>query len=941
MTHSSIYVVKTTLALLLLVCLTSFTATAQTVITGTVVDQRTGNAIPGVEVRASGESTSTDAFGGFELKVNVGAGQPILLTVSLDGYQDYQVDLENNDSGYLNAGRIRLQAGGSIDLTVGDELIPTITLSSEDLEGGSAGVQNISGVLTASRDAFINAAAFTFGPARFNIRGYDAQYTNVLMNGMPLNDMETGRIYWNHWGGLNDVMRNRSNVVGLGTAPFFFGGVGGTSIIDTRASNQRKQLRASYAISNRSYRNRLMLTYSSGMLENGWAFTFSGSRRWADEGYVEGTFYDAFAYFMSVDKKLNDNHMLNLTAFGAPIKRGKITGITAEMAELAGTNYYNPNWGYQNGEKRNSRVRDEHQPMAMLRHDWKVNDQLNLSTTLGFQTGFTGNSALDWYNAPDPRPNYYRFLPSFIQGTQKPLVEAAWRNNESVRQVNWDQMYQVNYGSLQTVENANGIEGNTVTGLRSQYVVEDRRTDITRGTFNSTVEAFLSDQVSLHGGVTYQQQVTANYKLLDDLLGGDFYLDVDRFAEFDSSGIFVENNVDVPNRIVRQGDRFGYDYDYHIRQASAWLQLDVSLRQFDFFLAAQGANTRFWRNGKVANGKFPTTSAGDSEKSNFGEYAIKAGATYKIDGRNYLLVNAAYQTRAPYVRDAFVSPRTRNQKVDNLTQEKIASIEGGYLLRSPNIKARAIGYYTRFQDQIYNRSFFLDNAIRTEDGSRGGFVNYIMTGIETEHMGLELAAEVKVTPTLRATAVAAIGQYIFKNRPNAIIYLDQLAETVSERQVYIENFYIAGTPQQAYTFGLSYNSPKYWFANINFNYFNQSFLDFYPERRTTEAISYVDDPQVQQEVVTPDSPLWNQILDQEKLPTAFTVDFFGGKSWKIDDYFIYLNVGISNILNKQDFITGGYEQFRFDFEGKDVGRFPNNYFYSYGRTYFISLAVRI
>ncbi len=941
MTHSSISVVKATLALLLFVCLSSTLATAQTTITGTVLDERSGDPVTGAEVRALGETATTDAFGGFELKVAVAQGQTILLTIAQDGYRSHEEELTSNGSGYLNAGRIRIQGSGSIDQTITDELIPTITLSSDDLEGGSGGAQNISGVLTASRDAFVSAAAFTFGPARFNIRGYDAQYTNILMNGVPVNDLETGRVFWSSWGGLNDVMRNRSNVIGLGTASFYYGGVGGTSAIDTRASNQRKQLRVSYAVSNRTYRNRLMATYNTGMMESGWAVSLSASRRWAEEGYIDGTFYDAYSYFLSVDRKVNDQHTLNLTAFGSPVRRGKITGAVQELYDLAGTNYYNANWGYQNGEKRNARVQDIHQPMVILRHDWNITENLNLSTSLAHMTGRTGNSALDWYEGPDPRPNYYRYLPSFIEGPQAAVVEDLLRNNESARQINWDQMYQINYNSFQTIEDANGIAGNTVSGRRSQYIIEDRRTDVTRSSFNTTLEAFLNDRVTIHGGLTYQQQETENYKLIDDLLGGEFYIDIDRFAEFDSSGAFIQNNVDVPNRIIREGDRFGYDFTYHIQQASAWMQMDVSLPRVDFFVAAQGGNSRFWREGNVANGKFPTTSAGDSERLSFGEYAAKAGVTYKLDGRNYILLNGAYQARSPYVRDAFVSPRTRNQQVDNLTQEKILSVEGGYLLRSPNIKARAIGYYTRFQDQIYNRSFFLDNAIRTDDGTRGGFVNYIMNGINTEHMGVELAVEAKITPALRASAVAAIGQYIYTNRPTATVYLDQLAAQVSEQTVYIQNFYVAGTPQQAYTFGLSYNSPDYWFANINFNYFNQTYLDFYPERRTTAAVSYVDDPQVQQEVVTPDSPLWNEIIDQEKVPTAFTIDFFGGKSFKFNDVYLYLNVGVSNVLDKQDFITGGYEQFRFDFEGKDVGRFPSNYFYLFGRTYFVNLALRL
>ena len=942
MTQTSIKVAQATLALLLLICLPFNLATAQTIVTGTVVDERTDEPLPGVEVRTTSAVATTDAFGQFELSLGVTGGAEFLVAISIDGYQSIDQEVSTDGSDRIDLGTIRMSASGSFDPTVTDEFIPTITLSSDDLGGGSGGAQNISGVLSSSRDAFVSAAAFTFGPARFNIRGYDAKYTSVLVNGMPVNDLETGRVFWNHWGGLNDVLRNRTNTIGLGASIFAYGGVGGASTIDTRAISQRKQLRFGYAISNRTYRNRLMATYSSGLLESGWAFSLSASRRWADEGYVEGTFYDAYSYFASVDRRLGDIGFLNFTVFGAPIKRGKISGATQEVYDLAGTNYYNANWGLQNGKVRNSRVQDIHQPVFMLRNDLDLSDKLKLSTTVGYQTGRTGNTALDWYDGPDPRPIYYRKLPSFFEGEVADQIADLWATDINTRQVNWDQIYQINYNSFQTIENANGIEGNTVSGLRSQYIVEDRRNDMSRLNANSVLEMYANEHLTIQVGAQYQNQTTENYKLVQDLLGGEFYLNVDRFAEFDSTGIFVENNVDVPNQILREGDRWGYDYRYEMRKGGAWAQANFRYPKVDFFVAGSYGQSKTWRVGLIPNGKFPETSAGDSETVSFDEIGVKGGVTYKINGRNYLLVNGSYQAQAPFARDVFTSPRTRNQLIDNPTEEKILSIEGGYLMRSPNLKIRAIGYYTTFDDQVFNRSLFLDRAIQSPDGgTRGGFVNYIMSDISTQHAGVEFAVEAKVSPALRATAVAAIGQYIYTNRPTATIYLDQLANKLDEHPVYIKNYNVAGTPNEVFTLGLNYNSPKYWFANINFNYFNGTWLDFFPERRTPEAVSYTDDPEVIQQVVTPDSDLWNSILDQERTPSAFTVDLFGGKSWKINDFFIYLNVGVNNLLDKQDFRTGGYEQFRFDFEGKDVNRFPNNYFYSFGRNYFVNLSFRI
>ncbi len=911
--------------------------TAQTTsITGSVLDGRTQDPIGGAEVRIGVETTQTKADGSFEIQINLG-GARASISISKDGYNS--LDQEITITGAtVSLGTLELiSEAGQVNA---EDLIPTITITADEVDQDNA--PNISGILTASRDVFINTAAFTFGRARFRIRGYDNLNSNLYMNGVPVNDLESGGIYWSQWGGLNDVTRNRVNSVGLSPVSFGVAGIGGASSIDTRASYQRKQLRASYAIANTTYRNRVMATYSSGMLPSGWAISVSGSRRWADEAYVPGTFYDAYAYFLSVDRKLGDKHLLNLTAFGAPINRGKLGAGTQELNDLAGTNYYNPNWGYQDGKKRNARVAKAHQPMFILRHDWTPSEDFTLTTAASYQTGRYGGTALDWYNARDPRPDYYRRLPSYIDNEQADLVAQQLRENPELLQLDWDRMYEVNRNSFATIENANGIEGNTVSGTRAQYVVEDRRYDSDRINFASTVQYDVNNNLTINGGLIYQYFKGDNFKVLEDLLGADFYVDIDKFAEFDAAGDqdFIQNDLDNSNRILKEGDVFGYHYENHLRKGTLWGQAQLSFRKFDFFLGGDVASVQFWRNGLVRNGKFPENSLGESEKTNFTDFNVKAGTTFKIDGRNYIILNGAYGKRAPFTRETYISPRTRNSIYPFLEQEKILSLEGGYQLKSPTAKIRLMGYYTRFEDQLFNRSFYLDNAL--EDGTTGGFVNYFMHNIDTRHMGVEIAGEISVTSTLKVNAVAAIGQYIYLNRPAVTFYLDnEVNETPNTRKVYLKNFRVPGTPQQAYSVGLSYRSKKYWFANLNFNYFDDIWIDFYPERRTDAAVSYVDNPTYIDEVVTPESDLWNKILDQEKVPAAFTMDFFGGKSWKIDDLFIYLTVGVSNILDKKDFITGGYEQFRFDFEDKNVDQFPNRYFHSFGRTYFISLAFKL
>lgn len=210
--------------------------------------------------------------------------------------------------------------------------IPTISLDENDL--GDGGGQNISSVLAAGRDPFLSAASFNFSAVRFRIRGYDNDYFGTYMNGVPMDNLDNGFTPYGLWGGLNDVMRNRDASFGLRANTFAFGEIGSVTNIDARASKQRAQTSLSYAAANRNYNNRIMFTHSTGLSKKGWAFTLSGSRRWADEGYVPGTYYDGWSYFAAVDKRFGQKNLLSLTVFGAPTENGRQGAAVQEIMDL-------------------------------------------------------------------------------------------------------------------------------------------------------------------------------------------------------------------------------------------------------------------------------------------------------------------------------------------------------------------------------------------------------------------------------------------------------------------------------------------------------------------------------------------------------------------------------------------------------------------------------
>ena len=807
--------------------------------------------------------------------------------------------------------------------------IGVITLDDDALDNDDNGT-GISSLLTASRDPFVTAAAFNLSVGRFRQRGYGNEDQAMYLNGMPVNDLDDGRVGWNTWGGLNDVLRVQEVYNDLDASTFSFGGMLGSRNIDLSASSQRPQTKFVYTFANRSYQHRTMLTHSSGEQANGWAYTLSASRRWGDSGYTPGTFYDSYSYALLVDKKINDKHLLNFAVLGSPTTRGRNGVSTQEVYDLAGSNYYNPNWGYQNGEVRNSRVSDFHQPYFMLRHDWNVSKNVEIKTTAAYHTGYFSNSRLDWFDAPDPRPDYYRKLPSY-QLTEELQTSLAgyFQENPDQLQVDFDEMYRINGNSFREFENANG-SGETFSGNFSRYIIEAQHFDNEKFSFNSFFNAYLNSSVTLTGGITYLAETSNQYRRIEDLLGGEFYIDLDRFAErdFPDDPDVAQSNLLTPNRILMEDDRFGWDFDINTSRASAWAQANIATKIFDFFVAVEGSNTSSHRFGYYQNGRFPDNSLGKSPVNSFTNGAVKGGITYKIDGRNYLYGRGSYRTRAPFSRNIFLSARTRDETVaeEDLKSETIFGGEVGYVFRFPGVKGRITGFYTEFQDQLRSTNIYFDAS--------NSFGNYLLTGLGRKHQGIEFGAEIKLTSTISATTALAVNAFQYNSRPSSVFTADNEAlnpelPAPEANVIYLQNYYLPGT-QNAGSLTLEYRSPKFWFVNISGNYFNNINLDLFPERRTDAAVEGI--------VVPAFEDLRSEIIDQYELDDQFVLNLFAGKSWRIKKYTLMINASVNNILNNQQFVTGGFEQFRY--REREPGYFPERLFYAWGTNYSLGLTLR-
>ena len=802
--------------------------------------------------------------------------------------------------------------------------IATISLDENDLtDGGGSNSQNVASILTAGRDPFMSAAAYNFGVLRFRVRGYESDLFGTYINGIQMDNLDNGFTPFGLWGGLNDVLRNRDLSIGLRTSTNAFGDIGNVTFIDARASKQRKQTEIGYAFSNRNYTHRLELTHNTGISKKGWAFSFSGSRRYANEAYFDGTFYNGWSWFAAVDKRIGQKQLLSLVVFNAPTENGRQGTAIKEVYDLVGSEKYNPNWGWQSGKKRNARNTRTNQPVAILTHDFRINNSTNLVTAASVSIGERGSSNIDWYHADNPDPTYYRNLPSYWPDpTINAILTHEWQTNDNVRQINWHRLYDANRSQVETY--------NGVTGKRSRYVQFEYLTKTTKYSLNTVLNTRLNEHTEFTGGASFQYQKNNNYKKLIDMLGGDYWVDLNQFAERVnvSNPTLPQNNLNNPYRLVKVGEDYGYNYDISISKSTAWAQVLMKYNKIDYFMALELSGTGFARNGNYRNGLFPTSSYGKSEWQIFKNYAFKTGFTYKLNGRNYFFANVATLTKAPFFDNVYLSPRVRNTTQEKVSNEKINSIEAGYTLNAPKIKVRITGYYTEFKDQMNVLTFFHDTYLN--------LVNYGITGINKTHSGGELGIDAKIAPNLTFNGAAAIGRYYYTSTQNAVTTIDNDASVVSRDVVYAKDYYVGGTPQEAYSAGFSYRSPKFWSVSLTYNFFDGMYTEINPLRRTSKAI----------QGATPGSYQWQKTLDQTKLESQSTLDLYASyslklpKSWSINrkNTFLAFSLSASNILNNKSIIPFSFEQLRF--AADELDKFPNKYNYGYGANYSASIALR-
>ena len=763
-------------------------------------------------------------------------------------------------------------------------------------------------------------------------------------------------------------------------ADFAFGGYNGATNIFGTASEVRKGLRGSILTNSALYRLRVMGSYATGVMDNGWAFAVNVSARLGGNDWIDGVYYRSLAYYLAADKVLNEHHKLSFVFFGTPGERGAQNSSTQEVYDLMGDNMYNSNWGYQNGKVRNARVRKTHEPVAIVKYDFTPSDKFEGSLTALYRFGKNGYTALDWYDAQDPRPDYYRNLPSYYYGTiDGEYVEDLNRNNmdkymtalnvwkysrqnPELTHVNWDRLYHVN---------RNQADG------RSKYVQQERRTDQQDLNLALTFKARPTNNILINGGLNARINRTEYFQVVDDLLGGEYFMDVDNFAErdFASTAYKLQNDLDYylshgSAQILHKGDKYGYDYYAQIRNYGGWLSGQFTFGNFSATLGGRLGYESFWREGLTRKGLFPgldangeklidpatgtvieptyeadgtvTTSFGKSKTASFLTYAGKLNLNYIIGGKMRVYANVGWFNDAPKFNQVFLSPRTRNSMVQDLKTVKTFASDVNWQYSGSGINVRLTGYYAKIWDQ--------SKVMSAYDDLQNAFSNFAITGINQRHMGIELGFKTPtfIIPNLSIQGVLSLGEYVYTSTPRMTQTVDNSAEvvmsnvvipywnkTVLEDGTITQKHYVPSTPQTAASLGLSYNY-NYWFIEADVEYFDRAYLDMNPLYRTDYAVAGLDNTITDTEVT--------YMTTQEKFAPAFLLNASVGKSFYIKrKYQLGFSLNAKNLLNNKNVKTGGYEQTRLvdnTMSKERFYRFDSKYFYMPGFNYMLNVYFR-
>lgn len=769
-------------------------------------------------------------------------------------------------------------------------------------------------IVNSNSNIYASEVGYLFSPARFRYRALDQKYNEIFINGAPMNDAESGQFRYSQIGGLNNQSRDVEYSLPFESNKFAMPALAGSNNYNFRPSHYAAGHRFALSGANRNYVVRGMYTYNSGLPEKGWAFTGNVTYRWANRGYVEGTFYNSLSYFLGVEKVFNDKHSLALVTWGNPTERSSQGPATDESYWIANSNYYNPYWGYQDGKVRNSRVVNDFAPTALLTWDWNINESMKLTTALSGKYGMYKSTKLNYNNSENPQPDYWKNLPSsyynvWEAGDEANTDEALANWNKAYnfltaskanRQINWNRLYAANRGA-------------SAQGADAMYYIQAKNNDQLAFSLASSLKTDLTKNTSLDMGFVLSTTKGMHYQTMEDMLGASIYHNINTYAlgTYAADAEQVQYDLNNPNAVVREGDRFGYDYNINVNKANVWATYTFKNDVLTGFISGRVGGTAMQRDGKMRNGMAKDNSFGKSGTARFLDGGGKVGVAADLGGGSMLTLGFGYEAKSPTASESFQAPEINNNFVKNLKNEKVMSSEIGYQLDCSWLHANINAYYYNMTDVTEWQQFYFDNI--------NAFSYVSLTDIRKEAYGVEWGLDFKITSAFSIKSFGTISEA--KNLNNsAVRYMNSNLGVMYDDICMNKGMREYGTPLSVYNVGLSYHAGG-WFIDLNGNYYDRIYLSYAPNLRyqsTLEANGYFDGTDY-------------TVPEQLEGKGGFMLDASIGKSIYLKHGQLSVNLMLTNILNNTKITTGGFEQSRSDVSYKDDGSVNKERTYKFSR----------
>lgn len=789
-------------------------ALAQVTVRGQVVDAETLEPLIGATVSQEGSTAGavTDMDGNFQLKVSNGKS----ISLKYIGYDDVTVKVAGKGN-HINLGQLMMKNASvalkdvvvTSSMAVARKTPVAVSQIGVSVIEDKLGTQEFPEILKQTPGVHANKQGGGYGDSEIYMRGFDNTNVATMINGVPMNDMENGNVYWSNWAGLSDVTRIMQTQRGLGASKVSAPSVGGTINIITNSLEAKRGGVVSYQMGSDNM-NKMLFTVSSGLSKQGWAFTILGARSWGN-GNAQGLNYEGYNYFVNIAKRINDAHQLSFTAFGAPqahYMRSSNSALTLANWKLVEKKYgvtdyrYNATYGVDgNGKQYSQDYNVYHKPQISLNHQWQINDKSNLSTALYMSIG-------------------------------RGYGYAGEANDADYSDVNYKSLNGANYGELlNTYRKADGTfdyqmvkDQNAAGEFGSKIAMTKSLNYHTWYGLLSTYTTKLNKNIDFYGGVDFRWYKGTHTNEIADLLGGDYILDPDRRDVNPANNINAANPAWVYKKLG-VGDIMYRDYDSHVVQEGAFFQAEYNKDALAAFISGSISNTSYWRYGRLYYDK----DHARSKTVNYIGFTAKAGANYNLDEHNNVFLNVGVISRAPrFAYGAFMTSTTSNVTNPDAKNEKIYSAEVGYGYKSSWVTVNLNAYYTLWKDKAMTKTGTLSNQMEY-------FMN--MTGVDARHMGVELEAKAEPTPWLTLNGMLSLGNWQWDSNATGYAYNEQgqpltaqgtiasgvMADDHAKAAINLKGIKVGGSAQTTAALGAQVKFSKYLKAGIDWTYLGNNY----------------------------------------------------------------------------------------------------------------------